>query len=166
MTVQHEYTDEDLSEISGLLPYKVARTYVQLFLIYACIYLLIIFQRPHWWTLPFKADDATFLVIAGIGFLAFPLLIRRRLRGIYQRKLTAALRGEVEITVSDAGCRFKTAQTDTSLNWSIFERQVETDHFIALHVKSGGIRPFPKQAFTPQQLAELRAILVNNVHRK
>jgi hypothetical protein len=161
MTVKYEYTHRDFVELSRLLPFKIGRASASLLVLFASIYGLILCQRPNLWSFPFKSEDLAFLVIAGAAVGFVPLLTRGKVRSVYRQKLTAALLGLVEITITDTGCRFATPQSDTTMNWGLFDQQVETAHFIALRAKSGGIRPFPKAAFTAQELAEFRAVIGN-----
>jgi len=163
MKLTYSFSDDDLREVSTLLPFRISRTYLSLAVLLLCMYGLMLAQRPNWWTIPYRSDDSSFLLIAGAGIIVLPILIRAKIRSTYRHRISAALLGSVEITITEVNSVFKTANAEVAKDWALFESQKESDNFIVLYGRDGGLRPFPKRAFTPEQLMDFRILIGNRL---
>lgn len=105
-----------------------------------------------------------FLVLFPLALAALWPLLSLTWRRMY-RKVPAEHR-EQRVEFSPEGLAFESAMAEGRVRWGAYSHYVETDRLFLLHHQpSRVIVPLPKRAFTPDELARFRELLVAHVPR-
>jgi hypothetical protein len=95
-------------------------------------------------------------MLLGIGFYSSAFLLPRRLVRRMPRSLSESRTCEID----DEGIRFRGSNWANEYTWAAFRKAVLAKHLVLLHREPGaqGVA-LPRSAFTPEQEAQLVAIL-------
>jgi len=73
------------------------------------------------------------------------------------------LHGEFSAEISESGIGISSPDSQTQMNWKGFIRFFETKNLFVLYHSAQLFNTFPKRAFAPEQLEEVRSLLQQKV---
>ena len=95
-----------------------------------------------------------FAVLTGFNLLnPSPVLMRINFRQ------SPKFRDTYDVTISDAGIRFQTAESNADVKWSFYNRVLETDQVFLLFYAKRLYNLIPLNAFSNDELERFRALL-------
>lgn len=87
------------------------------------------------------------VLLAAVGAILIVMVMLRRFLHIRAYRENKKYRDQIEVVFTEEKIEVRSNDGESKLNWSVFQKYVDTQHFLLLYISSNSFSIIPKQAF-------------------